>query len=161
MFSYPGWTTDRDILAYYPYVVVRLVCDRCTRTGAFRLARLTAKFGPNISLDHLIAKLVATECPYWKVRHPYHGTCRARLIDLYGFREVPDLPPAIFKSPDVARMAAALAQRAREAGLPESAQALEMAAFGVKSYLDVGSERAGGAAITRSSTEHGTEKKQV
>jgi hypothetical protein len=103
---------DREILAYYPYVVVRLGCDRCTRTGAFRLARLAAKFGSNISLDHLIAKLVATECPYWKARHPYHGTCRARLIDLDGFREVPDLPPAILKLPDVARTAAALAKRA-------------------------------------------------
>ena len=42
---------DREILAYYPYVVVRVGCDRCDRKGAFRLARLAAKFGPNISLD--------------------------------------------------------------------------------------------------------------
>jgi hypothetical protein len=38
---------DREILAYYPYVVVRIGCDRCTRKGAYRLARLAAKFGPD------------------------------------------------------------------------------------------------------------------
>jgi hypothetical protein len=153
---------DREILAYYPYVVVRLGCDRCTRKGAFRLARLAAKFGPDITLDQLITKLVAAECPFWKTRHPYHGTCRARLIDLDGLREVPDLPPAILKLPDVARTAAALAKRAREAGLTESAQALEVAALAVKSYLDVGSERVGGPAPDRSSSGDSPEdKKQV
>jgi hypothetical protein len=149
---------DREILANYPYVVVRLGCDRCTRTGAFCLARLAAKFGPDITLDQMIAKLVSAECPYWKTRHPYHGTCGARLIDLDGLREVPDLPPAILRLPDVARTAAALAKRAREAGLPESAHALEVAALAVKSYLDVGSERVGDAPTNRSSTE---DKKQV
>jgi hypothetical protein len=137
---------DREILAYYPYVVVRLGCDRCTRKGAFRLARLAGKFGPDITLDRLIAKLVAAECPFWRTSHPYHGTCHARLVDLDGLREVPDLPPAILKLPDVARTAAALAKRAREAGLMESARALEVAALAVKSYLDVGSERAGAPA---------------
>jgi hypothetical protein len=152
---------DHEILAYYPYVVVRLGCDRCDRKGAFRLARLAAKFGPNISLAHLIAKLVAAEFPYWKARHPYHGTCRARLIDLDGFREVPDLPPAILKLPDVARTATALARRARDAGLMESAHALEVAALAVKSYLDVGSEHVD-SAPTNPSTQHSTEAtKQV
>ena len=66
------------------------------------------------------------------------------------------------KLPDVARTAAALAKRAREAGLPESAQALEVAALAVKSYLDVGRERAGGAPTDRSSPEHNAqETKQV
>jgi hypothetical protein len=32
-------------------VVVRLGCERCTRNGAFRLARLAAKFGADITLQ--------------------------------------------------------------------------------------------------------------
>jgi hypothetical protein len=152
---------DREILAYYPYVVVRLACDRCTRTGAFRLARLAAKFGPNISLDHLIAKLVAAECPYWKARHPYHGTCRARSSILMAFARCRTFRRQPLGCRTLPERRLPSRKRAREAGLIESAQALEIAALAVKSYLDVGSERAGGAAITRSSTEHSTEKKQV
>src|SRR5215216_3260051 len=131
---------DRETLAYFPYIVVRIGCDRCTRKGAFRLARLAAKFGADITLDQLIAKLVSADCPYSKTRHPYHGTCHARFVDLDAFREVPDLQPAILRLPDVARTAAALAQRARAAGLPESTRALEMAALAVRSYLDLGRE---------------------
>jgi hypothetical protein len=142
---------DREFLAFYPYVIVRVGCERCTRKGAFRLARLAAKFGADITLDQLIAKLVAAECPFWKTRHRYHGSCQARLLDLDAFREVPDLPPAIFQLPNVARTAAVLARRAREAGLSKSAEALEVAALAVRSYLDIGSERASGAAAGGSS----------
>src|SRR5438045_524264 len=99
---------DREILAYYPYVVVRLGCERCPRKGAYRLARLAAKFGPDITLDQLIAKLVSSDCPFWKPRHPRYGECQARLVDLDAYREVPDLPPAILQLPDVARTAASL-----------------------------------------------------
>ena len=67
---------------------------------------------------------------------------------------MPDLPPAILKLPDVARTATALARRAREAGLMESARALEVAALAVKSYLDVGSERIDGTPGNRASPEH-------
>ena len=116
---------DRDILACYPYVVVRIGCDRCTRKGAFRLARLAAKYGPDIHLDQLVAKLVAADCPFWRTRHPMHGKCHARLIDLDAFREVPDLPPAVLKLPEVARSTAELAKRAREVGVHEPADALE------------------------------------
>jgi hypothetical protein len=44
---------DRDCLAFYPYVVVRIACRVCSRTGSYRLARLAAKFGPEISLRDL------------------------------------------------------------------------------------------------------------
>jgi hypothetical protein len=131
---------DHEVLAYYPYVVLRVGCERCTRKGAYRTARLAAKFGADIPLDQLLAKLVAADCPYWKPRHPYHGHCAARFVDLDAYREVPDLPPAVLRLPDVARTAAVLAQRAREAGLPESARALERAALAVRSYLDIGTE---------------------
>jgi hypothetical protein len=44
---------DRDRLAFYPFVVVRIACRVCSRNGAYRLARLAAKFGPEIGLRDL------------------------------------------------------------------------------------------------------------
>jgi hypothetical protein len=44
---------DRDRLAFYPFVVVRIACRVCTRSGSYRLARLTAKHGPEITLREL------------------------------------------------------------------------------------------------------------
>ena len=44
---------DRDRLALYPFVVVRIGCRQCSRKGAYRLARLAAKFGPEITLRDL------------------------------------------------------------------------------------------------------------
>ena len=44
---------DRDRLAPYPFVVVRIACRVCSRRGSYRLARLAAKFGPEISLRDL------------------------------------------------------------------------------------------------------------
>jgi hypothetical protein len=45
---------DRDRLAFYPFVVVRIACRVCSRNGAYRLARLAAKFGPEIGLRDLL-----------------------------------------------------------------------------------------------------------
>jgi hypothetical protein len=45
---------DRDRLAFYPFVVVRIACRVCSRNGACRLARLAAKFGPEIGLRDLL-----------------------------------------------------------------------------------------------------------
>jgi hypothetical protein len=42
-----------DCLAMYPFVVVRIGCRVCSRRGSYRLARLAAKFGPEISLRDL------------------------------------------------------------------------------------------------------------
>jgi hypothetical protein len=36
---------DRERLALYPFVVVRLACRVCSRGGSYRLARLAAKYG--------------------------------------------------------------------------------------------------------------------
>ena len=44
---------DRDRLASYPFVVVRIACRVCTRSGSYRLARLAAKYGPEITLRDL------------------------------------------------------------------------------------------------------------
>src|SRR3984885_8008394 len=44
---------DRDRLALYPFVVVRIGCRQCSRQGAYRLARLAAKLGPEITLRDL------------------------------------------------------------------------------------------------------------
>src|SRR5213595_3672051 len=41
---------SRDRLAFYPYVIVRVSCRHCTRRGSYRLARLGAKYGPEIGL---------------------------------------------------------------------------------------------------------------
>ena len=46
-------------LADFPYVLVRLRCDTCKRAGAYRLARLAAKFGSEILLDDLLIRLSA------------------------------------------------------------------------------------------------------
>ena len=45
---------DRDRLAFYPFVVARIACRVCSRNGAYRLARLAAKFGPEIGLRDLL-----------------------------------------------------------------------------------------------------------
>src|SRR5271154_5610857 len=44
---------DWDCLAHYPFVVVRIACRVCSRRGSYRLARLAAKFGPEITLRDL------------------------------------------------------------------------------------------------------------
>jgi hypothetical protein len=44
---------NRDCLAHYPFVVARIACRVCNRSGSYRLARLAAKFGPEISLRDL------------------------------------------------------------------------------------------------------------
>ena len=45
---------DRDRLALYPFVVVRIACRVCSCNGAYRLPRLAAKFGPEIGLRDLL-----------------------------------------------------------------------------------------------------------
>jgi hypothetical protein len=44
---------DRERLALYPFVVVRIACRVCSRSGSYRLARLAAKYGPEITLGDL------------------------------------------------------------------------------------------------------------
>ena len=51
-----------DRLAIYPYVVVRIRCRVCSRKGAYRLARLAAKFGPEIGLRDLVNRFSYDWC---------------------------------------------------------------------------------------------------
>ncbi|HEV2558287.1 MAG TPA: hypothetical protein VGU45_06640 [Microvirga sp.] len=74
-------------LAGYPEVVVRVECPWCPhRRGRYRLARLAARFGADITLDDLLHALSAG-CPFrrgaWE-RPPgkYEPKCGVRLPDL-------------------------------------------------------------------------------
>ena len=85
-----------DRLSSYPFVTVRIRCDACGRAGAYRLARLAAKFGPECSLNVLLDKL-AGDCPHRRPRHPYREQCAARFVDLAPPRRPPDEPHAGLK----------------------------------------------------------------
>lgn len=53
----------------------------CPRRGCYRLARLAARFGPEMDLERLIAML-ARDCPYWRNDpRPYEPRCGARFSD--------------------------------------------------------------------------------
>jgi hypothetical protein len=67
-----GAMDDRDRLAFYPYVVVRIRCRVCSRNGAYRLARLAAKFGPEISLRDL-ADRFSYDCLWRAEAHGKRG----------------------------------------------------------------------------------------
>ena len=90
---------DMDRLVSYPFVVVRIACGPCQRTGSFRLARLAAKYGAEIRMDELLLRLTA-DCPAQAdgrcCRHPYRAKsgCLARFVDLDGPTRPPDAPPA-------------------------------------------------------------------
>jgi hypothetical protein len=90
MFTSSGM--DEKLLRY-PYVVVRIGCEACVRQGSYRLARLAAKYGAEVTLPELLMHLT-TDCPLRNARHPYQGTCRARFIDLDPPMPPPNLPQA-------------------------------------------------------------------
>jgi hypothetical protein len=75
-------------LADYPWVRVRLDCAVCKRSGTYRLARLAAKYGSEILLDHLVARISA-DCA-WR-DDPRGSGCGAYLSDLPP-RRPPDMP---------------------------------------------------------------------
>ena len=50
----------RDTLALYPFVVVRVACRLCSRSARYRLARLAAKYGPEIRLDELLGRVFSS-----------------------------------------------------------------------------------------------------
>jgi hypothetical protein len=58
---------EPDRLSSYPFVIVRIGCSLCGRNGAYRLARLAAKYGPEIPLDQLLEEL-ALDCPWRRGR---------------------------------------------------------------------------------------------
>ena len=91
---------DPDALVSYPYIVLRLACRRCDRTGAYRLARVAARFGADCSMPDVIAGLTV-DCAYRRPRHPIAGSCQAYLPDLEPQppRRPPDLPAALLPEP--------------------------------------------------------------
>jgi hypothetical protein len=85
-----------DPLSSFPYVVVRIGCELCKRQGSYRLARLAAKFGPEIGMEALLDRL-AGDCEARNARHPYRSRCAARFIDLDPPRRPPDAPRTVLK----------------------------------------------------------------
>lgn len=83
---------SRDRLAFYPYVVVRVSCGHCTRRGSYRLARLGAKYGPEIELDDLLRQL-AGDCPLCHRSARWPEGCGAYYPDLEPPIRPPDAPP--------------------------------------------------------------------
>src|SRR5712672_2933783 len=75
-------------LVDFPYVLVRMRCDVCKRSGAYKLAGLAAKFGSDMHLEDLLAKLSA-DCA-WR-EDPRGSGCGARFADLPMVRP-PDMP---------------------------------------------------------------------
>ena len=88
---------DRDRLALYPFVVVRIACCVCSRSGSYRLARLAAKFGPEITLRDLTNRF-SYDCLWRAEARSKKGksACGVYLPDLEHKRP-PDLPPGMVK----------------------------------------------------------------
>ena len=80
---------DRRLVAY-PFIVVRVGCLLCARSGSYRLARLAHKYGPHIGMDELLSRLTA-DCAARKMKAT-EGFCQARFIDLDPPALPPDLP---------------------------------------------------------------------
>jgi hypothetical protein len=88
---------DRDRLAFYPFVVVRIACRVCSRSGSNRLARLAAKFGPEITLRDLTDRF-SYDCLWRAEARSKAGksACGVYLPDLANPRP-PDLPAGLLK----------------------------------------------------------------
>jgi hypothetical protein len=86
---------NRDCLLHYPFVVVRIACRVCARRGSYRLARLAAKYGPEVSdlTDRFSYDcLWRSEVRSKKVK----SACGVYLPDLEQPRP-PDAPPGMVK----------------------------------------------------------------
>jgi hypothetical protein len=88
---------DRNRLAHYPFVVVRIACRVCLRSGSYRLARLASKYRPEISLRDLTDRF-SYDCMWRKEAHGRKGKsgCGVYLPDLEQPRP-PDKPPGLVK----------------------------------------------------------------
>src|ERR1700722_9541297 len=87
----------RDCLAHYPFVVVRIRCRVCARKGSYRLARIAAKYGPEITLRDLLDRF-SYDCLWRTQSRTKRGRtdCGVYLPDLEHKRP-PDLPPGMVK----------------------------------------------------------------
>jgi hypothetical protein len=92
-----------DCLAFYPFVVVRIACRVCARSGSYRLARLAAKCGPEITLRELTDRF-SYDCLWRAEARSTKGksACGVYLPDLEHKRP-PDLPPGLLRLRVVAR----------------------------------------------------------
>jgi hypothetical protein len=88
---------DRDRLAFYPFVVVRIACRVCSRAGSYRLARLAAKYGHEITLRDLTDRF-SYDCLRRAEARSKKGksACGVYLPDLANPRP-PDLPAGLVK----------------------------------------------------------------
>jgi hypothetical protein len=86
---------SRDCLAHYPFVIVRIGCRVCSRRGSYRVARLTAKFGPEISLRDLTDRF-SYDCMWRAEAHGRKGKPACGLPDLEHPRP-PDVPPGLVR----------------------------------------------------------------
>lgn len=81
-------------LSSFPWVVARIGCAECPRTGRYRLVRLAAAFGPEALLTAVLYEL-SKDCP---IRLEHAGghlstSCAARFIDVTDPNPpLPDLP---------------------------------------------------------------------
>ena len=82
-------------LSDFPYVTVRVQCPRCERYGAYKLARLAARYGPETLLSEVI-KEISIDCMHRRQTHPHNPGCRARCLDWPPTRP-PDEPFSGFK----------------------------------------------------------------
>jgi hypothetical protein len=91
-----GWTTA-TASPFYPFVVVRIACRVCARSGSFRLARLAAKHGPEITLCDLTERF-SFDCLWRAEARSKKGksACGVYLPDLE-HKRLPDLPPGMVK----------------------------------------------------------------
>jgi hypothetical protein len=88
---------DRDRLALYPFLVVRIACRVCSRSGSYRLARLASKYGAEISLRDLTERF-SYDCLWRAEARSKKGksACGVYLPELEHKRP-PDLPPGMVK----------------------------------------------------------------
>jgi hypothetical protein len=87
---------DRDRLALYPFVVVHIACRVCSRSGSYRLARLAAKYGPEITLRDLTDRFPTIAWRAEARSKKGKSACGVYLPDLEHKRP-PDLPPEMVK----------------------------------------------------------------
>jgi hypothetical protein len=72
---------SRDALtpSTYPFPIVRMVCDKCGRSGQYRRQTLIDRFGADACMPDVIAELA--QCPD---RNNYSDICQVRCPDLRG-----------------------------------------------------------------------------
>ena len=87
--------SDANRLLSYPYVVVRVACSRCGRSGSYRLARLAERYGAGISMAELLEALSA-DCRFRANKRVagHYERCGATFPDL-GKPTPPDVPPTL------------------------------------------------------------------